>query len=554
MLSVTPPRPPTEPPPNLVDLGWIPARDPDGTVVELGIRDVIARAHQLVGLSGDLPTQAFALTRLLLAVLHSALRGPRDLDEWEELWEAKTLPVDRIDAYLQQHRDRFALFGPTPFMQVADLHTAKNETFELSRLIADVPNGAPMFSARRGDLSLSLAEAARWLVHAQTYDVSGIKSGAVGDERVKGGRGYPIGVGWAGQLGGVLLEGRNLRETLLLNLLPADSDGLSRDPETDLPSWERPPSTAAESVPGGRTPDGPVDLYTWQSRRIRLVADGYRVTRVLLCNGDKLTPQNRHVVEPLTGWRRSPAQERKPDVTGVVYMPRKHDPDRSIWRGLQSLLPAHTSSKQGAEAADAIAPAVVEWVGQLSVRKVIPKDYAFHVRAVGIHYGSKESVIDEVVHDSLALRALLAERGAVDEVYLVTDSVAAAEDAVRAVGNLAADLVAAAGGDGAGLRSRTMEAAHADLDPRFRRWLLTVEPGADRIERQVDWHRTVGSVVVAAARALLTDLPPAAWAVRSVRGRPLTAAHADAEFRRALRKAVPHAFEDRSDHRPDSAA
>ena len=81
---------------DLVHQPWIPCRERDGAVTEQGILLTLGRAHELAGLSGDLPTQTFALTRLLLAVLHGALRGPRDLDEWEKLWAQEKLPVERI--------------------------------------------------------------------------------------------------------------------------------------------------------------------------------------------------------------------------------------------------------------------------------------------------------------------------------------------------------------------------------------------------------------------------------------------------------------------------
>ena len=55
---------------------------------------------------------------------------------------------------------------------------------------------------------ISWAEAARWLVHVHAFDPSGIRSGAVGDPSVKGGKGYPIGPGWTGQVGVVIVEGQ----------------------------------------------------------------------------------------------------------------------------------------------------------------------------------------------------------------------------------------------------------------------------------------------------------------------------------------------------------
>jgi CRISPR system Cascade subunit CasA len=323
--------------------------------------------------------------------------GPQDDEQWQELWGASELPIARIAGYLASHSDRFDLFSSaTPFFQVADLHTAKGETSELSKLIADVPNGAPFFTTRLGgELSLSYAEAARWVVHCQAFDCSGIKSGAVGDARVKKGKGYSIGVAWSGRLGGVLLEGRTLKETLLLNLLARDFGAVARDSASDLPAWEREPVGAAEEVEGGRPATGPVDLYTWQSRRIRLVPSSGRVVRVLVCNGERLSPQNMQSLEPHTAWRRSAAQEKKLGRP-VVYMPREHDPDRAIWRGLPALLPGAASHQTG-QAAAALAPGVLEWLGHLMSEHRIAQDFPVRVRAIGMIYGSQSSVTDDIV-------------------------------------------------------------------------------------------------------------------------------------------------------------
>lgn len=108
---------------------WIPARTGDGSIVERGILATLCQAHEIFGISGDLPTQTFALPSLLLAVLHGALRRPKDVDEWDELWPVVMLPADAIEDYLSRHDERFDLFRPqTPFLQTAGLRTAKDET------------------------------------------------------------------------------------------------------------------------------------------------------------------------------------------------------------------------------------------------------------------------------------------------------------------------------------------------------------------------------------------------------------------------------------------
>lgn len=525
---------------DLIHEPWLRVRDLDGKADELGILPTLGLAHRLAGLSGDVATQTFALTRMLLAVLHGALAGPRDDADWAELWAAETLPMEPVERYLATHRDRFDLFHPrTPFLQVADLHTASGSTTGTATLIADVPNGVKFFTTRLGvDFSLTYAEAARWLVHCQAFDISGIKTGAVGDDRVKGGRGYPIGVGWSGLIGGVLLEGATLKETLLLNLMSCDFSEYPRDPQVDRPAWERAPVTSAEETPGGRAPTGPVDLYTWQSRRLRLIPVDGRVCDALVCNGEKLTPQNKHGLEPHTAWRRSEPQQKKLGLP-LVYMPREHDPDRAIWRGLQSLLPGK-ASRQKADAAPAISPGILDWLGHLTLERLIGDDHEVRVRAIGMIYGSNNSVTDDVVDDTLSLRSALAREDAEQLAELATSCVAAAEGAARVLGNLAGDLAAAAGGDGTGRRSRAMEAVYAELDGPFRRWLAALRGDSDTVAVQAAWHHAVRDIVQAAADDLLFRVPPACWEGRSVRGRVLTAAHAASRFRRDLREALPY--------------
>src|SRR5680860_1077037 len=221
---------------NLLDDPWIDVLENDLTRSTVSVLELFRRAHEITTISTELTTQRFALTRVLLAFLHRGYGGPATLDRWQELWGAPSLPMAALESYSAQVRDRFNLFDPAqPFFQVADLRTASDEVFGLERLIADVPNGHPFFTTRAGAglTAISAKEAALWLIHAQGFDPSGIKSGAVGDATVKGGKGYPIGTGWAGQIGGILAEGATLRETLLLNLIPSDQD--PRVVTNDLP-------------------------------------------------------------------------------------------------------------------------------------------------------------------------------------------------------------------------------------------------------------------------------------------------------------------------------
>src|SRR5262249_51852516 len=151
---------------------------------------------------------------------------------------------------------------------------------------------------------------------------------------------------------------------LLLNLVASDTDTF-RALEHDRPAWRRRqcgPGAAGDLDPQSR-PSGPRDLYTWQSRRLRLHHDGTAVHGVVLSYADPLTPQNRQGNEPMTGWRRSGDQEKK-DGQPLIYMPHRHDPARAAWRGLASLLgggPGPSSGQRG-EPAEGLRPRILDWI------------------------------------------------------------------------------------------------------------------------------------------------------------------------------------------------
>ncbi|TDQ53219.1 type I-E CRISPR-associated protein Cse1/CasA [Actinorugispora endophytica] len=544
------PTEPTTPSFDLTSRVWLPVQRLDGSQTELSLLEVFEQAQYLRRLVGDVPTQEFALVRLLLAILHDAVDGPQDPDEWSELWQDEGLPVGSVAGYLDRHRDRFDLLHPvTPFFQVADLHTAKNEFSSLDRIVADVPNGEPFFTMRaRGVDRVGFAEAARWVVHAHAYDVSGIKSGAVGDPRVKGGKGYPLGVGWAGNLGGVLVEGDTLRETLLLNLVAFDTHNLKVD-KNDRPAWRHAPATAAATDAkelAGR-PHGVRDLYTWQSRRVRLHHDADGVYGVLLAYGDPLPARNTHDREPMTAWRRSPAQEKKLGLA-QVYLPREHDPERSAWRGLGALVAGRVhGAEQRQEAAAVVRPRVLDWIAGLANDGFLPDDHLIRARLVGAFYGTQQSVIDEVVDDSVAMAVVVLHERDSGLGQVAVDAVADAERAVTVLGDLATGLAEAAGAETEAPRAAARDLGFGELDGPFRDWLRSLAPGEDGDERRRDWQREVRRVLARLGKRLVAEAGEAAWAGRVVATKNghlwITASSVDLRFRASLKKELPMSTE-----------
>jgi len=524
---------------DLIDRPWISVRMRSGELTELSLVDVFTRAHEVRTIAGDLPTQDVAVLRLLLAILrrtHSEVIGP---EGWRDIWEKGRLDPAPIVAYLRAHGDRFDLLHPeTPFYQVAGLRTAKDELTELSRLVADVPSGHQYFATRAGGQlnRMSFAEAARWILHCQAYDVSGIKSGALGDDRVKGGKGYPIGIGWCGWLGVVVTCGESLFHTLLLNL-PLDPVAT-----TDAPVWERPPQSAAAE--GREWPEGPLDLLTWQSRRIRLGHDGKQATAVLITNGDALHPRNRFDEEPMTSWRYNEPQTKALGSGLPAFMPRLHPQDRSIWRGLGGLL---AEGQQGDDERLLKPGRWQTWLGELREAEALTGEEILRLRAVAMHYGSQSSVVLDITDDTLRLPidVLTDRKLRATAVGAVRDADAAAS----ALGWLNVELAEAAGLSGDSTRelaSIAREQAYSALERPYRDWLVTLDGTADREGARMAWQRTVRDITMQVGSDLVLNAGQAAWVGREVSRSSgpvhLDAALAELGLRRRLRKALPDAY------------
>ncbi|RRD03578.1 type I-E CRISPR-associated protein Cse1/CasA [Arachnia propionica] len=516
---------------NLTSEPWIPVLRDDGTSDRVSLRECFAEADQIRRLSAELPTQSFAVLRMLLAIIHDAIgiHWESDLEDMHETG----LDLSRVDAYLNEYEDRFDLFHPTrPFMQVATLRTAKNEASGLEKLISDVPNGDPFLTTRAGTglARVDAAEAALWLIHCHAFDPSGIRSGAVGDPEVKGGKGYPIGPGWSGQIGGVILHGRHLAETLLFNLVPT--------PESldDRPVWAR-DDVQTERRELEAQPRGPVDLLAWQSRRIRLVGDAENgVTGVVLCQGDKVTPQNRQGLEAMTAWRYSRPQSQK--FKQAVYMPLKHDPTRSAWRGAPAVLSRAAAPVDGHEAT--LQPTTTRMLKGLD--PLGSKDLSATLELVGMEYGPQEATVAELYHDTLDFRVSLLGEKAAPVVTMIHDALVTTDQAVWELGRLARNLDLAAGGDeksGVGATQRTQLAAWSALDVPAREWLAALTAATDTVEAHRAWQQEVHRALSSEARKLLTTCSPAAVVGRQTRHGFMTAGLAESYFHAALRKQLP---------------
>lgn len=551
---------------NLLDEPWIKCMDGANQPVTLSIRDVFSGRGDAYKVVGDSPTQDYAVLRVLLAIfwrahaleLIKSYAGNNwedfDWPEWFDDLREQLVNEKRDDVvldYLEGFEERFDLLSPTaPFMQVADLHTKSGATKPVSFIVPEAADDFFTMRTAEGRESLAADEAARWLIHAQAFDYSGIKSGAEGDPRVKGGRGYPIGTGWTGRTGGTIVLGTGgILETLILNTPPSavlDSQE-GGAVSADTPVWEREPDTAAQR-PGssddiGAVPHGAVDLATWQARRIRLFFEGDRAVQVLVSNGDRIPDAGKNVMgDPMTPYRYSPNQSKK----GIdAYYARPYDPTRTMWRALDALIaleddPGFDNGKNKAPKR----PRNLSNLADLEADGYLDKSLLDLV-LVSMEYGPQESSVAStfIATIGLPLVVLRADDTGRKVRNAVRTSAEKTGKAAISLGWFAGQLLVAAGGDYE-FGSSTADRFYARLEPLFLAWMAGLN--SDNAETgQIDWQKQLREQVLRDARELLRGAGTKAIVGREVdagdsgKGRIVSAGSLYRQLHRRLDKDLP---------------
>lgn len=541
---------------DLVTEGWLRARLSDASTPRpMGVREVLHRAGDISEIVVDLPTQSPALLRqVLLPVVVDALGVPADRRAWAGRFAQGAFSeaeLDKLDAYLEEHRSRFDLFHPeTPFAQVAGLRTAKGEIKGSGLLVAAeaTGNNVPLFSARtEGEPpQLTPADAAMWLLHAQCWDTAAIKTGAVGDPVVKSGKTTGNPTGPLGQLGVVVPIGRTLYETLVLNIPIGVQGRLGR------PQWTRSIGPAWES----RTAQGLLELWTWQARRIRLVpeqtADGVRVPGVIVAAGDRLamTPD----WEPHTAWRvdkpvkktAKAAKSAKP----VPQRPLRHAPGKAIWRGMNALLAVEAEETAAFRTSE-----LLDQIRGLEVDGLIDDRYPLRAETFGMVYGNQSAIVEDVLHDLTPL-PVAALRADTDVRVAVLEATEQAEQLAQALNHLSADLRRASGlepipwdkGQRPGERLLYL------LDPVVRRLLRGLQntQAPETVERGLAaWEEQARRLALRVADSVHAAVPESVFAGRQTRKPDGTAAAAYPlgvavnEFHRRLNRILPRTGNER---------
>lgn len=378
---------------DLVREPWIPCIERDGRRVELGIAETLRRAHELVELRDQSPLVTSALHRLLLAVLHRSLDGPRNLKALRELWSRGQWDMTKIGLYLERWHDRFDLFHSVyPFYQVGGFEIvgkeSEDKTTPISKLAQELATGSncTLFDHSTDDhpLPISPAEAARRLVAIQAFALGG----GVGSTSRSFGKHPNLTHGPMVGGAAVFIRGGSLFETLCLNTLVVTDDlPFPRTPE-DRPCWE----DEVRFEPVERAPRGYLDFLTWLSRYVRLLPGRDESGRVIV-SGMYFTQGCGYPKDPLRYPNPHWAYRSSKDKG---LMPLGMRATRALWRDSSALFTA-----AGAGSAEAVRPHNIVQAARLFEDGHLERTHVLRCFVVGL--ASDKAKVDLWRHEDLPL-------------------------------------------------------------------------------------------------------------------------------------------------------
>jgi CRISPR system Cascade subunit CasA len=497
---------------NLLYSPWLLTTDFQGHTAELNLLELFEKAHELKSLSGESVVQDAAVLRLLLGVLYSvftrvdidgaALDDEYDgLEQWETLWNNGKFPREVIARQLEKHKERFWLIHPAePFWQVVfDKPPVNGNGIEyrpydkpMKMFIASVgssDNKENVFCGRADVGKAAFAEAARWLVYMNAFDVS--VSGNPGkNPKAMTGYGHP----WPANIGVTWIAGDNLFQTLMLNMV-LEYNG--ENWEDSKAWWEAPfPCKTAADLERVELPlpESITELMSRQYRYIRLVAEGEVVTGYELWGGTRFNGDGAFV-EQMTPWKISEDRKTKKQICS----PHRHDSSKQMWRDLSAF-----TARRDDNAVKC--PGIVSWADALQ-RKANIQIPIIRICSAGVTY-KKDTAIENLFFDSLSLNAaLLSDLG--DAWFVRTKKVLeTTEEMVKFLGFLAADIAKASRKFDETrkeeieklrkIRETAQESAYYRLDALFRDWLVKIDPrkSVDMDDYCNKWYKTARRVLL----------------------------------------------------------
>ncbi|PNH18029.1 type I-E CRISPR-associated protein Cse1/CasA [Mageeibacillus indolicus] len=522
---------------NLIDEPWISVlTDYKGTTKLVGLKTLFENASEYIALAGDMATQDFAVMRVILAILHTVfsrydaqgnayeevqlndrmqqiekvdLEDKEDYEDalmktWKDLWATDEFP-EIVVKYLETWHDRFYLLDERyPFFQVTKQEVAGEKLSQskpseisgknMNRLISESSNKTALFSPKSGSGKhkelLSYDEVARWLITFQAY--TGLM-----DKVIYGKEKYKASKGWLFDLGGIYLSGKNLYQTLLLNLKLVDTSNSYYNINIQNPCWENAPAKSLQKALRHTCLDNLAELYTIWSRAIYI--EKYSSAEAFIMQVVKI-PEITHennFLEPMSLWKYNYSGENKDKFT-----PRKHRFNESIWRSFGLI----TQTRDNGGKDSKRKPGIIEWLN--SIDESI-KNQRIRINAVSMEDDGNSTswVPTNEIEDRLDIGEYivndLQDNGWAVRINGIVDRTRYAVEIIyRSFIN---DIATIRNIKPKDFTSHSIESMYFEIDKPFRDWLTGIDYGDDKDEKERMWNRELRELIQKQAKNILDN-------------------------------------------------
>ncbi|WP_181398655.1 type I-E CRISPR-associated protein Cse1/CasA [Apilactobacillus timberlakei] len=479
----------------MLDENWIKVIDKSNDVKETGLFDIFKSAHKYKKLAGDSAPQDFAILRLLLSILETTFNRydfdgePQEKEglkqTWIKIWKSGRFPYEVLQNYLEGQHEKFYLYSDNaPFCQVTkkdlDEHEIKKTSLIngklINRLISESGNKKDFFSITSDNDKNRLTNASLsrniilFLGFSGTADKAkypGMKSSAS--------------KGWDLSLGGIYLEGENLFQTLMLNLMLN-----SKNYKFQKPIWE---SSFEDKVhlENDYVPDNLSELYTNCSRLLYidpntdLTKGDVQIEAVQLPGIDKIYAAG---IEPMTLFQVPKTGNNKGQV-----IPKMHDMNKSLWRNFGLL--------EGLSDKNPHLPGVIsDFYDSTKQENVDIEDV--NIVAVGMTYNrDASSMINGEIHDSLNInREVFDDLSDGGYVSKINDEAIKTEKAVSILKYFIKDLMKMRNVVNNGPVDSLIEEAYFSIDKPFKNWISNMNTSVDMSYYQNKWRKQLYNILI----------------------------------------------------------
>lgn len=477
---------------------------------EVSLKKFFQNANQYLQLSGETRTQDFAVLRFLLSILTRVYaENQENVDIWQELYKKRQFDHKLFD-YLDKYENKFDLFGDYPFYQVTkDIYNQNVEPKkriekgkgtvaikQINRTVSESNNSPSIFSPKSENLknSIDYSELARWIITYQNYTGVTDKTKILTKEK------FSVSSGWAYGLNSFYAKGKDLFETLMLNLI---LDG--KDEGKQKPYWEFDIQDYLDRRKKAIVPDNLSELYTLWSRMLHI--EWKDSSPVIFTAGlPKISNENKFDLEPMTTWRIDKKGNYHPAVKG------KNNLNVAMWRNFGDYVEIPDSTRKGQQE-----PRLMSWLRKLDTEEIFDIDNDLNLVAVSLvsdGNATSQSPFAEINDDiRVKIRVVFDRNPEVAERWpkKVEDMVELSQEIGKDFWIFANNISTLIGLNDKSFANKETARFYDDLNEPFVNWLESIKPDDRRPRKQKEWRNNLNTIANLEAKKLISNLPDSAF-------------------------------------------